>query len=275
MDAVVEITEEEVKSLAQVILTRFGIDFTCYEPKSLRRRINRIINLFNCTSVFELWSKLLKDESFISQFVNEITVGMTSMFRDPVMWKILKDRLVQDYSGKNEINIWHAGCSSGEEVYTMGIVLREAHLHHKARAIATDINQFALTEAAKGAYHKIKMTENETNYREYAVDGDFTKYYMANDSYAQMDPKLVSHVNFNYHNLISDPVLGEFDVIFCRNVMIYFDHDAKLRLMEKFFNALKPGGYFIIGFYDTILSMVDESKYTLVNADAKIFQKKM
>lgn len=274
MEEVIEISEEEVKALAQSILTRYGIDFTCYEPKSLRRRINRIISVFNCSSVFELWTRLLKDSTFIYSFVNEITVGMTSMFRDPVMWKTLRHQLVKEYANQNTINIWHAGCSSGEEVYTMGIVLQETHLQHKAKAIATDINQDAIAEATRGIYHKMKMTENESNYREYIIYGDFTKYYTSNENSAKMDQKLVSHVNFTYHNVLSDPVLGEFDIIFCRNVMIYFDHKAKEKLMEKFFNALKPGGYFIIGFYDTMLSLVDDKKFSLVDAQAKIFQKK-
>lgn len=274
MEAVVEISEEEVKSLAQVILTRYGIDFTCYEMKSLRRRINRIINIFNCASVFELWTRLLKDENFIYSFVNEISVGMTSMFRDPVMWKELRDQLVQHYANKPDIQIWHAGCSTGEEVYSMGIVLKETNLFHKAKAIATDINQEAIGTAAKGIYHKVKMSENEANYREYTSKGDLARYYATDEKNIIMDQKLVSHANFTYHNLISDPVYGEFDIIFCRNVMIYFDHKAKEKLMEKFYRALKPGGYFIIGFYDTMLSLVDDKQFSLINAEAKIFRKR-
>lgn len=271
--AVAEITEEEVKALAQVILTRYGLDFTCYEPKSLRRRIIRIMNVFNCPSVFELWKRVLKDPDFISSFVNEISVGMTSMFRDPVLWKNLRHKLVQDFSNQETINVWHAGCSSGEEVYTMGIVLKETNLHHRSKALATDINQDAISQAVKGKYHKIKMIENENNYREYVMAGDFSKYYTTSGNQALMDPALVSHVTFNYHNLITDPVLGKFDIIFCRNVMIYFDNDAKQRLLEKFYDALKPGGYFIIGFYDTMLSLLDDKKFSLLDGEAKIFRK--
>lgn len=268
-----EISEEEVKSLTQVLLSKYGIDFTCYEPKSLRRRINRIMGVFQCNTVFELWSKLLKDESMVFTFMNEISVGMTSMFRDPILWKALRQRIVEDYVEKDSINLWHAGCSTGEEVYSMGIVLKETHLLQKAKGLATDMNKDAIAEAMRGTYHKIKMIANENNYREYIIGGDFTKYYTREDQHAKMDPKLIAHVNFNYHNLITDPIFGQFDIIFCRNVMIYFDNRAKSKLLDKFHAALKPGGYFIIGFYDTLLSLVDEKRFNLVDPNAKIFQK--
>lgn len=273
-EIVAEITEEEVRSLTQVILSKYGIDFTCYEPKSLRRRIHRIMGIYKCYTIYDLWVKVLKDETFIPAFVNEISVGMTSMFRDPVMWKGLRQRIVEDFTQKENISIWHAGCSTGEEVYSMGIVLKETHLHHKARALATDINQDAIAAAVSGQFHKIKMAENENNYHEYIICGDFSKYYTLDNRYVKMDPKLVSHVTFNYHNLVTDPIFGQFDIIFCRNVMIYFDTPAKNKILEKFYNALKPGGYFIIGFFDTLLSIIDESKFELVDAEAKIFQKK-
>ncbi|RAW01020.1 CheR family methyltransferase [Pseudochryseolinea flava] len=269
----VDVSEEEMNSLTQSILTRYGIDFTCYEPKSLRRRIVRVLSVFNFTSIHELWVRLLRDPNFIFSFMNEISVGMTSMFRDPILWKNLRKRMTHDYSASDSVSIWHAGCSTGEEVYSMGILLKEAQLNQKTKAIATDINQDAIATAKQGIYHKIKMIENENNYRQYNAYSDFSKYYTTQGKDATMDASLIDHVSFSYHNLISDRTIGQYDMILCRNVMIYFDNKAKAKLLEKFYNALKPGGYFIIGFYDTMLPVINQNEFKIVDEEAKIFMK--
>lgn len=275
MKEVAEITEEEIRSFTQSIFTRYGIDFTCYEPKSLQRRIVRILTMFEFNSVYELWARMLKDPDFIHRFMDEVSVGMTSMFRDPVLWQHLKPLIGKEYVNRERIDIWHAGCSSGEEVYTMGILLKETALSSKARALATDINRGAIEIARQGIYHKIRMAENENNYKKYCACDNFSKYYysVADTHNAIMNPDLVRHVSFRYHNLITDIVAGTYDIIFCRNVMIYLDSIAKAKLLEKFYNALNPGGYFVIGFYDTMLSHIDQQKLALADPEAKIFRK--
>jgi chemotaxis protein methyltransferase CheR len=273
MDAI-DASDEEVKSLSQSILVRYGIDFTCYEPKSLRRRVVRILSIFHFNSVHELWLKMLKDRDFIYTFMNEISVGMTSMFRDPVLWKSVR-AILQNRTSPDELSIWHAGCSTGEEVYTMGIVLTETKQKSKAKAFASDINQDALETARKGIYHKIKMVENENNYKQYNPFGNFGQYYthVHDTRDATMQPALIDHVNFSYHNLINDTAKGSFDIIFCRNVMIYFDNPAKTKLLDKFYEVLKPGGLFIIGFYDSMTHLMDQDKFTELDQGAKIFIK--
>jgi len=269
-----EVTDEEVRSLTQSILTRYGIDFTCYEPKSLRRRIMSVLHTQNFQSIHEMWVRFLRDSTFVYTFMNGISVGMTSMFRDPVLWKTLKHKLRVDFRDRDSLTIWHAGCSTGEEVYTMGILLKETAFTSKVRATATDINQEAIQVAQQGVYHKLKMIENETNYREYNALGDFSRYYKSGDKEATMNPELISHVSFRYHNLITDSVPEKYDIIFCRNVMIYFDNAAKTKLLAKFYDALRPGGLFIVGFYDAPVHLVDENRFDLIDADARIFKKK-
>jgi chemotaxis protein methyltransferase CheR len=273
MTQITDVTDEEVRSLTQSVLTRYGIDFTCYEPKSLKRRINRILTNFQFSSIHELWIRLLRDREFIYTFMNEVSVGMTSMFRDPVLWKSLKKRLKSEFGQQETLNVWHAGCSTGEEVYSMGILLQETQLHSRTRALATDINQDAIEIARKGSYHKIRMIENENNYREYNAYSDFAKYYDSVGKDAIMKPGIISHAKFSYHNLISDSVVGEYDIIFCRNVMIYFDATAKSILLDKFYQALRPGGYLIIGFYDTMLPIINQAKLTIADEEAKIFSR--
>lgn len=270
-----EVTEEEVASLTLSIRTRYGLDFTCYEPKSLKRRIIRILGLFSMTSIHELWVKFLREKDFVQTFMNEISVGMTSMFRDPILWQRLKDKIQSVGTDQTGLSIWHSGCSTGEEVYTMSILLREMNLKRKVKALCTDINLLAIEEAKNGIYHKIKMIENETNYKRFNTIGDFTRYYKPNDGmHVKMDESLLSHAEFSYHNLITDTFPKSLDIVFCRNVMIYFDNGAKQKLLEKFYQALNPGGYFIIGFFDTLGHMVDNKQFELIDQDAKIFQKK-
>ena len=276
MNETVSVTDEEVASLSQSILTRYGIDFTCYEPKSLKRRVVRLLLMNNFVSVHELWIRMLRDQSFIHTFMNEISVGMTSMFRDPIFWKHLKRLLTKNFTHTSQLSIWHAGCSTGEEVYSLGILLTETGLSQKSTAFASDINQDALEAARRGEYHKLRMIENEQNFKEYNPYVDFARYYVPVDGKnVKMDEALKKHVTFNYHNLINDPFTGKYDLILCRNVMIYFDTDAKQKLLRKFYDSLNPGGYLVIGFYDTMLSLIDQDLFTLADSDAKIFQKNL
>ena len=165
----IDISTEELNSLTTAIMTRHGIDFSCYEPKSLKRRIIRTLTVFKLDSIHELWIKILRDHDFIHPFVNELSVGLTTMFRDPSLWKELKlliPSLLKEQNQKH-LNIWHAGCSTGEEVFSLGIVFHELNLTDKVKAYATDMNSEALEQAQKGEYHFLKLTEFIRNYSLY------------------------------------------------------------------------------------------------------------
>lgn len=267
------ISDEELKSLTDAIQQRHGIDFSCYEPKSLKRRVIRALHIFKLNAIHELWIKILKDHSFIYPFMDEISVGLTSMFRDPVLWKKMRELLLGELSQKKELSFWHAGCSTGEEVYTMGIVLRESRYAKPYKAVASDISNQAMSIAKSGEYNLLKLEDYDKNYAQFTPGGSLTKYFTDNGKIASLDTSLISHVNFEHHNLITGPFTRKFDLIFCRNVMIYFDNEAKRKLFEKFHNSLNPGGLFIIGFYDAVLPLVDPTKFIVLDMDAKIFRK--
>jgi chemotaxis protein methyltransferase CheR len=268
----ITISDEELKSLTDAIQQRHGIDFSCYEPKSLKRRIVRVLHVFQLHAVHELWMKILKDRGFIYPFMDEISVGLTSMFRDPVLWKRMRTLLTNELS-KKRLSIWHAGCSTGEEVYTMGIVLKESLFPRSVSARATDISNQAMDTARKGEYNIFKMKEYNLNYLQYNAAGSLKKYYAENGDVACMNSDLIRHVSFEYQNLITCPIVDKYDIIFCRNVMIYFDNEAKRKLFDKFHASLNPDGLFIIGFYDAVLPLIDASKFKVLDMDAKIFQK--
>lgn len=268
-----EMTDEEMNSLTDAIFKRHGVDFTCYEPKSLKRRFSRILHLYKLGSSVELWMKILKEPSFIHEMINELTVGLTSMFRDPSLWVHLKKEILPSLASKPEIKIWHAGCSTGEELYTMGIVLEDAGLLHKAKSLATDINSKFIDEAKAGRYHKIKLVDYEQKFKEYNPLCHFQKYYHTEVNEGVMDAKYIKHVNFRLHNLVTETMQQQFDIIFCRNVMIYFDQATKIKLLKQFHQSLRPGGHFIIGYFDSIMSLIDKDMYTYENLDLRIFRK--
>lgn len=267
------ITDDELKSLTDAIQKRHGLDFSSYEPLSLKRRITRALHVFSMSSVHELWIKILREHGFIYSFMDEISVGLTAMFRDPILWRKLKSLVISGFFAERELSIWHAGCSTGEEVFTMGIVLKEAPFCFPYKALATDISNQAIETAARGQYSLTKMSEYENNYREYNPYGNVKRYFLLSDTGASMHKDLVSHVQYENHNLLSGPFDKKFDIIFCRNVMIYFDNAAKRKLFERFHQSLNDGGLLIIGFYDAVLPLVDPTRYQVLDIDAKIFRK--
>ena len=217
--------------------------------------------------------KLLREQDFIHRFVDEIAVGLTSMFRNPVLWTSLRDDVLETMRHKQQISVWHAGCSTGEEVHTMSIVLKESGLLSKARLTATDISTTALAAAKVGEYHILKIDKYKDNYFQYNAKGRLEEYYQPTKEGIQMNDELSQHVDFKAHNLVTSAPPGKFDIIFCRNVMIYFDQPTKARLLDQFSEHLNEGGYLITGFFDALIPLIDKKKYRIANIGAKVFQK--
>lgn len=273
----IEISDEELRSLTDAIKQRHGIDFSGYETKSLRRRLIRTLSVFNLGSIHELWMKILREHDFIYPFLDEISVNLTALFRDSKLWKTLeKDILNARFLNNETLSIWHAGCSTGEEVYSMGIVLQELNIQYKAKAWATDISNKSLQIAQNGEYHLMKLPEYSKNLNDYKLNRNLKSYLgdaILSDHF-KLKENLISHVEWDHHNLISDDFNKKFDIIFCRNVMIYFDVNSKIKLFKKFYDSLNPGGILIIGFYDAVLPLIDSIDFEVLDMEAKIFCKK-
>jgi len=270
-----EISDEEIRSLSVAIQKRYGVDFTCYEIKSLKRRIIRIINLFKLNSIFELWEKILKDPSFVEEFTNSISVGLTSMFRDPQLWIYLKKYIRNFFESdkKNRMQVWHAGCSTGEEVYSLGILFNELDVQYKVHALATDINTDSLAHSKKGLYGKGFLEDYSKNYNQYNAISNFNKYYTLDNEGFQMNKDLIRHVEFKEHNLITSKYEGKYDIIFCRNVMIYFDNNAKSEILKKFHDILNDDGILIIGFFDSFMPFVKDKLFEYSDTDVRVLKK--
>ena len=270
-----EISEEEVMSLSSAIQKRYGVDFTCYEIKSLKRRIIRIINVYKFNSIFELWQKVLTDPSFVQTFKNEVSVGLTAMMRDPQLWVFLKAYL-DDYLNKNgSLKVWHAGCSTGEEVYSLGMVLQEIDGAHKTKRLATDLSSRSIATAKEGIYQLPLLKDYKLNYNVYNKFSNFEKYYETVDAkHFKMNPDLLQNVEFLDHNLVTDEYPKGFDVIFCRNVLIYFDAETKLKVLRQFHKSLKKGGILIIGFFDSFIPFNKEKIFEYLDTDVRVLMKK-
>lgn len=269
-----EITKEEIESFTAVLYQKFGLDFTCYESQSLNRRLNRVLFVLKKESIHDLWAAMLQDNTLIYRFMDEISVGLTSMFRDPQMWSGLRSILFNEFKSNTKFDVWNAGCSTGEEVYSLAIVLKEMGILNSANIVASDMNHTALNVAKNGIYHKVKMIDYEKKFKEYNKYGYFNKYYsIHDDNHVIMDRELIKGVNYKYHNLITDEFTGEYDFIFCRNVMIYFDAPTKERLIQQFYDILKPGGYLITGFFDSMLSDEEKQRFDCKLSNLRILRK--
>ncbi len=267
------LTDQELISFTEAVFNRHAIDFTCYEPKSLKRRVTRAMNIFECDSIHALWMRLLKEQGLINQFVNELTINLTSLFRDPRVWKRLSS-IVTELAEKNDrVNVWHAGCSTGEEIISFQILLKELGLTDKFRVVASDINSSSIRQARSGNYHSMKEEEFRKNYRLFNSSGSLDKYMTVGEESLQFNTDLLKKVSFVENNLIMNSAPGQFHLIFCRNVMIYFDYQAKKKVLDKFYDHLFPEGFLVIGFFDALVPHIDKERFDFYDLSNKIFRK--
>lgn len=272
-----DITISDLRSLNAVLADSYGFDFGQYAQSSFKRRIARVLQMNSMEGVSELVGKLKESPDYYSTFLNEITVNTTEMFRDPSFWRALKDEISARFSDRQTIRIWHAGCSSGEEVYSMGILLRELGLQNKAKAYATDINNSIMQEAQDGVYPRRKMEINIQNFSRYTNgEGDLLKYCKENSrGEYEMDKTLLDHVTFREHNLATEQTpFMKFDLILCRNVLIYFNNQLQEKVLGLYHESLLDGGLMCIGTKEAIIGTVRDQLYIPVNDTERIYKRK-
>ncbi|MBB2146177.1 protein-glutamate O-methyltransferase CheR [Pedobacter sp. LMG 31464] len=245
------INDEQVEVLITDVLEQYGYDFTGYSRASLKRRLLRLFGLDKQVSFAEFRYKIGNDSTYFKRFVEQITVNVTEMFRDPAFYKALREKVLPKLGTYPFIRIWLAGCSTGEEVYSMAIVLKELNLLHKSLIYATDINPTVLEKAAQGMFPLSQMKQYSENYIASGGTKDFSSYYSANYSLAKFDNELKTKMIFSTHNLVSDHSFNEFQLILCRNVLIYFDRDLQFKVLQLFDNSLENLGYLALGTKET------------------------
>jgi chemotaxis protein methyltransferase CheR len=266
------LTAEQITELIDLVKKVHGFDFSEYSKASLKRRLSRIM-MIKRLSFYDLKHVLVNDQSFFQYFLEEITVNVTEMFRDPSFYKALNSQVLPYLSSYPHIKIWSAGCSSGEEVYSLAILMNEAYLKEKTFIYGTDINTVVLKEARKGIYSFRNVKTYAENYQLSGMSGSLTDHFTTLYDAATIHNALKVNTLFSVHNLISDTVFNEFQLITCRNVFIYFETRLQEKILDLFYASLCPHGFLCLGSKETIRSDVFKKKFKAINQKENIYQK--
>ena len=268
-----EIDIKDLKKITELIKQKHNYDFTNYAMSSFKRRVLRIMELYNLT-IDNLIKKLQDQPKFFEEFLSEVTVNVTEMFRDPSFWRVLRDDIIPAILLNHKtFRIWHAGCSSGEEVFSMAIVLKEMGILDSASIIATDLDTQILERARMGNYPAKNMELNNKNYIRYQGTGSLDDYYKIENGKAVLDKSLVQNVSFRKHDLVTGDIFNKFDLILCRNVMIYFNQNLQNAVLKKFHESLFKYGYLIIGSKESLIWCDIANKFIVVNNEEKVYKK--
>jgi chemotaxis protein methyltransferase CheR len=242
----------EIQLLTEGMYRHYGFDFRDYALPSLKRRVWKRIYAEGLSSVSGLQEKVLHDPACMERLLLDLSINITSMYRDPSFYLAFRNRVVPLLRTYPFVRIWHAGCSSGEEVYSMAILLLEEGLYDRCRIYATDINEAVLARAKDGIFPLATMQENTTNYLNAGGTGTFSEYYTARYDYAIFRPALRENIVFAQHNLVTDASFNHFNVIFCRNVLIYFNGVLQDRVQKLFLESMEMFGVLGLGRKESI-----------------------
>jgi chemotaxis protein methyltransferase CheR len=268
-----DVEKLEVELLMEGVFRLYGFDFRSYAYSSLKRRLWKRILAEGLATVSQLQDRVLHDPAMMEKLLLDLSINVTAMYRDPAFYAAFRAEVVPLLRTYPFIRIWHAGCSTGEEVYSMAILLKEVGLYDRARIYATDINEVVLQRARAGIFPLDKMQEYTQNYLRAGGSESFSQYYTAMYDGARFDPALTRNVVFSQHNLVTDGSFAEFNVIVCRNVMIYFDRELQNRVHELFYSSLVNFGILALGSKESMRFTQYENHYEAVNGKEKIYRR--
>ena len=268
-----DVEEIEVALLLEAIVRRYGFDFREYAPASLKRRLWRRAHAEGLETISALQSRVLHDPACMERLLLDLSINVTSMFRDPSFYTAFRAKVVPLLKTYPFSRIWIAGCSTGEEVYSLAIVLQEEGLLERTRLYATDINEAVLERARLGVFSLDKMREYTQNYLHAGGRRAFSEYYVASYDGAAFDRRLVEHAVFAQHNLVSDRGFNEFHAIVCRNVMIYFDRSLQSRVFQLFHDSLIRFGVLGLGHKEMLRYSGLENDYEELDGAEKLWKK--
>ncbi|HEY0671402.1 MAG TPA: protein-glutamate O-methyltransferase CheR [Longimicrobiales bacterium] len=263
----------EVDLLLEGIYRHYGFDFRSYAFSSLKRRLWKRITAEGLHSVSELQDRVLHDPTMMEKLLLDLSINVSAMYRDPTFYKAFREKVVPVLRTYPFVRLWHAGCSTGEEVYSMAILLEEEGLYERSRIYATDINEVVLHTAKNGIYPVDKMQEYTQNYLRAGGTRSFSDYYIAKYDAAIFSSALTRNVVFSQHNLVTDRSFAEFNVILCRNVMIYFDRKLQDRVHRLFYESLVPLGFLGLGSKESLRFSHYEDCYEEIDARDKIYRR--
>jgi len=269
-----QIAEIEVDVLLEAIRLRYDYDFKNYARASLKRRVHSLLSKENLEMPYQLIPRILYDNKIFDKFLSEMSVTVTELFRDPPFFKSIQEIIFPVLKTYPYFKIWHAGCATGEEVYSLAILLKEAGLLDKAKIYATDYNKQSLDLAKAGIYDASNMEKNAEAYIKAGGKKSLDHYYTQQYDAFKFKDELNKNVTFAYHNLVKDGVFGEMHMVICRNVLIYFDKDLQNHAFTLFDNSMVKRGFLCLGSKETIDYSVLKSQYETFSKPNKIYRKK-
>lgn len=268
-----QIEQIEIDLLLEAIYRRYGYDFRSYARASIERRLRGFMSREQCPSIPAAIERLLREQDFFTGMVQSFSVAVTEMFRDPWVYRILREKVLPMLKTWPHFKIWHAGCASGEEAYSLAIMLKELGVYHRATIYATDFNDAVLDQAREGIYHLGRIQEATKNYQQSGGTGSFSNYYHARYGSAAMDPSLRERIVFSNHNLATDSVFSETHLVFCRNVLIYFDRNLQNRSLKLFSDSLVRGGFLCLGTKENLQFTEAADLFEAVAPKVRIYKK--
>ncbi|MED3561434.1 protein-glutamate O-methyltransferase CheR [Bacillus xiapuensis] len=269
-----ELQNVEMNLLLEGLYQMYGYDFRGYVRASLFRRVTNRMRLERLETITALLEKVLHDSGYLERLLNDLSIRMTEMYRDPSFFSAFRNEVVPLLRELPEIRIWHAGCATGEEVYSMAILMQEEGLAEKTTIYATDMNERALKVAQKGAFPLKKMQQYTKNYLAAGGKKAFSEYYTTDHQFAYFCPVMKEKLLFAQHNLVTDGSFNEFHVILCRNVMIYFNSALQQKVHGLMYNSLAEGGFIGLGSKESLMFVPNDIQYLEFNSQERIYRRK-
>ncbi len=263
----------EIGLLLEGIRRRYGYDFSNYSHASLMRRLDQVKEQAKISRYTEMLDRIFHDEVFFDQLLKQMSITVTEMFRDPQFYQAVREQVIPKLKTFPFVKIWHAGCATGEEVYSMAILLHEENFLDRVRIYATDFNKHALDAAQNGVYNLEGMGKHAANYAAAGGKHQLADYYNEGYDLAKIKDFLKEKVTFSYHNLVTDGVFGEMNLICCRNVLIYFDRTLQDRALTLFADSLRHGGFLCLGSKESLNFSSVRNIFDPVDGRQRIFKK--
>lgn len=264
--------ETEVRLFIEGIRLKYGYDFQDYAEASLIRRVENVLRQLRFRDPIEALKRVLRDPEMFEMVLSSLTVTTSEMFRDPEFFSLLRTHVVPVLRTYPSVNLWSAGCSTGEEVYSLAILLCEEGLAERTTIYATDINPRALKAAKSGIYRAADMKVSTRNYQAAGGSDSFSRYYTADYGLAKMNSSLLENVVFSEHNLVTDGVFAEFQLILCRNVLIYFNRPLQSRVLDLFRRSLAFGGFMGLGSKESLQFTPVAQDFETVNEKWRLYR---
>lgn len=264
----------EIRLLLEAIFLKYGYDFRNYAKAHLKRRIKRRLAMTDLTNISEMVPQILYDQGFFEKLLLDLSVNVTKMFRDPIFYRVLRNDVLPVLRTYPFVKVWDAGCSTGEEMYSLAILFKEEDLYDRSQIYATDFNQIALQKARDGIYPLDEVKEYTKNYQKSGGRSSLSDYYLARYDSISLNKSLKKRIVFSDHNLVTDGVFGEMNMIVCRNVLIYFDKELQDRVIHLFWESLCPGGFLCLGSKESLRFNKYGDRFQVFDEREKVYKKK-